>query len=267
MADGKLAVHLAQQPGEVRRKRTYEMIGLFTDFGADDIYVGQMKAALLRYGVSGAAIVDVLHAVPDYAAGAGAHLLAALRGGYPPDTVFLSVVDPGVGSERDAVVLQADSQWFVGPDNGLLSVVAARATRTRVWRITWRPVELSASFHGRDLFAPIAAWIDSGNLPADKLLEISRLSVHVDINDLAEVIYIDHYGNALTGLRAESVSKNKRLRIGTRDLAYARVFAEKAAGQAFWYENSIGLIEIAVNRGSAAALLGVRVGDPVVLEQ
>ncbi|PTB22026.1 hypothetical protein C9I57_05300 [Trinickia symbiotica] len=243
------------------------MIALFTDFGADDIYVGQMKVALLRHAAAGTPIVDVLHEVPNFDARAGAHLLAALRAWYPDGTVFLCVIDPGVGSERGAVVVQADSQWFVGPDNGLLSVVAARASRTRAWRVTWRPAGLSASFHGRDLFAPMAAWVsvagDADRLPLDKLEAMSGLDVQFGEGDLAEAIYVDHYGNVLTGLRAKALSTDARLRVGSTDVAYARVFAEVAAGQAFWYVNSIGLVEIAVNRGSAAALLGVGVGDPV----
>lgn len=243
------------------------MIALFTDFGADDIYVGQMKVALLRHAAAGTPLVDVLHEVPNYDARSGAHLLAALRGSYPDGAVFLCVVDPGVGSERHAVVVQADTQWFVGPDNGLLSVVAARASRTRTWRVTWRPSGLSASFHGRDLFAPIAAWVsvagDADRLPLDKLEEMASLDVQLGAGDLAEVIYVDHYGNVLTGLRANALSTDARLRVGSHEVAYARVFAEVPAGQAFWYVNSIGLVEIAVNRGSAAALLAVRVGDPV----
>ena len=135
------------------------MIVLFTDFGADDIYVGQVKAALLGHLPAGAVIIDLLHSVPNFHARAGAHLLAALQSGFPADTVFLSVVDPGVGTDRDAVILQADNKWYVGPDNGLLSLVAARATKTQTRRIVWRPPNLSSSFHGRDLFAPVAAWI------------------------------------------------------------------------------------------------------------
>ncbi|TDN61684.1 SAM-dependent chlorinase/fluorinase [Paraburkholderia sp. BL10I2N1] len=239
------------------------MIALFTDFGADDIYVGQLKVALLRHTPAGTSLIDVLHTAPNFGPRAGAHLLAALRSWYLPDTVFLAVVDPGVGSERDAAVLHADGQWFVGPDNGLLSVVAARAARARSWRITWRPAMLSASFHGRDLFAPMAAWLSRGDLPSDKLDETAGLRVQLGGDDLAEVIYIDHYGNLLTGLRAATVARSARLVIAAGEVAYARVFADAQVGQAFWYENSIGLVEIAVNCGSAAAQLGVRVGDRV----
>ena len=237
------------------------MIALFTDFGADDIYVGQMKVALLQHAAPGATLIDMLHSVPNYDARAAAHLLAALRGWYPADTVFLCVVDPGVGSERDAVVLQADGQWFVGPDNGLLSVVAARAANTKTWRITWRPERLSASFHGRDLFAPVAGWVSRGELDAGKLSESPGLQVQLGADDLAEVVYVDHYGNVLTGMRAGSVAKSAKLGIAGKEVAYARVFSDVPAGQAFWYENSIGLLEVAVNGGNAAMQLGARVGD------
>lgn len=249
------------------------MIALFTDFGADDIYVGQMKAALLSHAGRDVHLVDALHNVPDYDARAAAHLLAALHGAYPDGTVFLAVVDPGVGSAREpvAVMTQGDgkTQWLVGPDNGLLSVIAARASRAsgtaqvRTFRITWRPAALSASFHGRDLFAPVAAWLASGEAPADKLEETGALQVQLDAGDLAEIIYVDHYGNALTGMRAAAVADDARLRVAQTEVTRARVFSDVPEGQAFWYVNSIGLVEIAVNRGSAAAQLGLRPGHVV----
>jgi S-adenosylmethionine hydrolase len=239
------------------------MIVLFTDFGADDIYVAQVKAALIRHADPGTPILDLLHAAPNFDARAGAHLLAALQASFPAGSVFLAVVDPGVGSARDAVVLEADGKAYVGPDNGLLSVIAARAAKARTWRIIWRPQVTSASFHGRDLFAPVAAWIAAGNLAKDKIEDSARLSVELGAEDLAEVIYIDHYGNALTGLRAELVSRDAKISAGRRKLAYARVFADTPNGSAFWYENSIGLVEVAVNGGSAAQTLGLGVGDRV----
>jgi S-adenosylmethionine hydrolase len=101
------------------------MIDLLTDFGADDIYVRHVKAALLGHLPAGAIIIDLLHSVPNFHVRAGAHLPAALQSRFPADTVFLSVVDPGVGADRDALILQADNKWYVGPDNGLLSVVAS----------------------------------------------------------------------------------------------------------------------------------------------
>ena len=239
------------------------MIVLFTDFGADDIYVGQVKAVLREHLPAGAVIIDLLHSVPNFHVRAGAHLLAALQSQFPMETVFLTVVDPGVGTDRDAVILEADNKWYIGPDNGLLSVVAARATKKHNRRIVWRPPSLSSSFHGRDLFAPVAAWIARGDPPIDAIEETGGLQVRLGADDLSEVIYIDHYGNALTGLRAHNVPRSAAIATCDYRASYARVFAEAPTGSAFWYENSIGLVELAAKGASAARLLGIGVGDPV----
>lgn len=239
------------------------MIILFTDFGADDIYVGQVKARMLQTAPSGTTIVDLLHCVPDFDPHAGAHLLSALNGRFPKGAVFFAVIDPGVGGERGAAVLEADGQWFVGPDNGLLSVIAARATQTRYWRVRWRPDGMSASFHGRDLFAPVAADLAGGVLEADWLAPSEGLEVNFGADDIAQIIYIDHYGNAMTGLRSGTIDRGAAIEAVGRRLAWARVFSEVPTGSAFWYENSIGMVEIAVNQGNAAAQLGLSVGDAV----
>ncbi|WP_300453501.1 SAM-dependent chlorinase/fluorinase [Accumulibacter sp.] len=241
------------------------MIVLYTDFGHDDPYVGQMKAALLRHGRRDLPIVDLLHRVPNFDPQAGAHLLAALTRSFDAGTVFLAVVDPGVGGDRPAVVLEADDKCYVGPDNGLLSVVAARAQTRRVWRIIWRPDGLSASFHGRDLFAPVAARIAAGDWPTAALEECDGLQHVLPADDLAQVLYIDHYGNAMTGLRAADLPRNTTLTAGGAHIAPARVFADVPPGLPFWYANSVGLAEIAVNRGSAASVLALAVGSPVAL--
>jgi S-adenosylmethionine hydrolase len=133
----------------------------------------------------------------------------------------------------------------------------------RTWRIAWRPEAQSVSFHGRDLFAPVTAWVASGTLPDDKLEPTPELQVRLSGDDHLHVIYLDHYGNALTGLRARGVSESADLDVAHRRIRHARVFAGAPSGEAFWYENSLGLVEIAANRASAAALLGVRVGDPI----
>ena len=181
-------------------------IFLFTDFGAADIYVGQVKA-VLQQRASNVPVIDLLHDAPAFNAQASAHLLAALSMQIPPGSVTLAVVDPGVGGARDAVALVADGNWFIGPDNGLLSVLAVRAKACIYWRITWRPEKLSASFHGRDLFAPVTAAIARGEFPAGKAESVARLSVDFGGNDLGEIIYIDHYGNAFTGLRAHDLPR------------------------------------------------------------
>jgi S-adenosylmethionine hydrolase len=236
------------------------VIVLFTDFGIRDPYVGQLKARIAEHAPA-QAVVDLLHEVPAFNAHAGAHLLAALSGVFAPGSVFVAVVDPGVGTARDALVLSAGERWFVGPDNGLLSVVFARHPDARVWRITWRPEALSATFHGRDLFAQIAAEIARGAFPTEKLEEIERPVVEFDAGDLARVIYVDHYGNAWTGLR--NVAGKNRVAVRRHAFSHAETFGLVERGEGFWFVNSVGLVELAVNRGSVAATYGLAVGDPV----
>ncbi|HVS26676.1 MAG TPA: SAM-dependent chlorinase/fluorinase [Burkholderiales bacterium] len=240
------------------------MIILFSDFGARDLYVGQVKGVLHQYAPN-VPQIDLLHDAPAFNVKAGAHLLAALSQPFPPGSVFLAVVDPGVGTPRDAVAMEADGRWFVGPDNGLLSVLAARAEKPRFWHISWRPANLSSAFHGRDLFAPIAALVAVGNFPNDKAEEIRSLQVRLGAQDLPEIIYIDHYGNAMSGLRAKSLTLDAQLLVNGGRLKRAKVFAEVPSGTPLWYENCLGLAEIAVNTGSAAERLDLEIGDKIEL--
>jgi S-adenosylmethionine hydrolase len=202
--------------------------------------------------------VDALHDAPDFGIEPAAHLLAALAPGYPRGSVFLTVVDPGVGGKRGAIVVRADGRTFVGPDNGLLSVLWQRARRRKCFRIVWKPRRLSRSFHGRDLFAPVAAALAAKRVPKSWLDSKRAPDVLLDAGDLAQVIYVDHYGNCMTGIRAKTLPQTTVLRAGTRGLRHAHTF-EEARG-AFWYENSLGLVEIALPRGSSARALGLRVG-------
>lgn len=237
-------------------------IVLFTDFGASDLYIGQVKAVIGAHAPR-VPVLDALHAAPNFAVRPSAHLLAALAPEYPKNSVFLAVVDPGVGGPRDAIVVVADGRTFVGPDNGLLSVIWQRAQRRRLRRIAWHPSRLSETFHGRDLFAPVAARLAGRRLPRAWLAAKSAPDVLVDGNDLAAIIYIDHYGNAFTGLRAEGLPRSAVLRVAGRSLRYARTFQEAAQRRAFWHANSLGLVEIAANGASAARNLGLKVGSRV----
>ncbi len=236
-------------------------IVLYTDFGAD-LYVGQVKAVLVEHAPA-VPVIDLLHDAPAFDVGASAHLLAACLSRFAPGTVFLAVVDPGVGMERDAVVVECDGRYLVGPDNGLLSVCAARAHSVRIWSIHWRPAAMSASFHGRDLFAPIAAEIAAKAWPQAQLTDKPALDKMLDAGDAWTIIYIDRYGNACTGIRARSLTHDSALSAGGRRVSYARVFGAAGQREPFWYENSLGLAEVAANRASAAQLLGLTVGDAV----
>ena len=237
------------------------MILLFTDFGTGGLYVGQVKAVLQEHAPK-VPVIDLLHDAPAFNVKAGAHLLAALATRLPKESVTLAVVDPGVGGPREPVAVLVDGRWFVGPDNGLISVAAARAKKCEVYSIGWRPKELSASFHGRDLFAPVAAMLARGDRKTPKLKK-TALGVGFGGDDLAEVIYVDHFGNLVTGLRAGNVPRDRGLVISGRAVRYARVFSHVKSGEVFWYENSIGLAEIAANSASAAGKLGVTIGTPV----
>lgn len=237
------------------------MIVLVTDFGTRDPYAGQMHAAIR--GLVDTPVVDLLHHMPAYDVRAGAYLLDALQRQFASGTVFVGVVDPGVGSDRAPVMVNADGKWYVGPDNGLFNVICRRARSVDVSRIDWRPRRLSASFHGRDLFAPVAAKLAGGEVPQHSPWTLVETGEWPE--DLPEIIYIDHYGNVMTGIRAGSLSVGAIIRVGNRRLDSATTFAAARAGTPFWYRNSLDLVEIAVKEASAAALLDLHIGEPVTV--
>jgi S-adenosylmethionine hydrolase len=238
------------------------MIVLFTDFGLAGPYTGQVKAVLATEA-PGVPVIDLFADAPAADPRAAAYLLAAYDDRFPDASVFLGVVDPGVGTSRLPIVLQADGRWYVGPDNGLFALVARRARRTQVWEITWRPPTLSASFHGRDLFAPMAARLARGEVRPGAARAALAVPAREWPDDLAEIVYIDHYGNALTGLRAAGLPADATLVVGGHMLARAETFGAVLPGTAFWYENSNGLAELAVNGGRADRMLGVVIGSTI----
>jgi len=240
------------------------MIVLFTDFGLTDPYVGQIHA-ILAQEASGKPVIDLFHAVPGFDIRAGAYLLPAYTQRFPAGTVFICVVDPGVGSARQPVMVRADGCWYVGPDNGLLHIMARRARECETYAIRWRPSQLSASFHGRDLFAPVAASLARGDMPDSTPTTLTMPEGPAWPDDLAQILYVDHYGNGITGLRASSLSRNQHLKIGDQILERARVFADVPPKTIFWYENANGLVEIAANQDSAAMRLGLQIGDSVIV--
>ncbi len=243
------------------------MIALFTDFGLEGPYLGQVRMVLQREA-PGVPVIDLFADLPAFDAASAAYLLPAYSGlPMPEGAVVLAVVDPGVGTARAPLVVYAGGRWFVGPDNGLLSrVLAADPVGGRAWRILWRPPHLSASFHGRDLFAPVAAALALGGRPeASGILSCKAVDPQGLVGadwpqDRCAVVYIDRYGNAMTGLRAGAVRADAVLRLGDRSLRRAETFGAVAAGEAFWYGNSNGLVEIACNGARADRSLGLRIG-------
>jgi S-adenosylmethionine hydrolase len=239
------------------------MIFLYTDFGVEGPYVGQMRAAIARHAPQ-LPVIDLCHDLAPFDSRSAAYLLAALVPWLPPAALVVGVVDPGVGSARKAVVLQADGRRFIGPDNGLFSQVARRAQTAHWQELLWHPPILSASFHGRDLFAPAAAQLAQGitSMTGD----LAQAPVGGDWpQDLAQIIYVDRYGNAMTGIRACHLQPDRCLKVGGRLLSHALTFSAVPVGAAFWYENANGLVEIAVNQGRADEMLTLTCGSAVTI--
>ncbi len=234
------------------------MIVLFTDYGVAGPYLGQLQA-VLRQQAPDQDVISLIADAPRNNPRASAYLLSATTRCLKEEAIFLSVVDPGVGAFQDEpVILKLDKHWYVGPNNGLFDIVCRGGVQIKCWRIDWRPEVLSDSFHGRDLYAPVAAMLSDGKTPGR---EIPWRDEHGWPDDLKEVIYIDHFGNAMTGIRAQVLQDNVALKINGHSLAYAKTFSSVPQNAAFWYRNSQGLIEIAVNGGNAAEQLGLQIGS------
>jgi S-adenosylmethionine hydrolase len=239
-------------------------VAFFTDFGVDGPYLGQMRALLAANGVA-IPIIDLFSDVPAFNSQAAAYLLAALGDYMPEGSLFVAVVDPGVGGERRPLLVKSAAHWYVGPDNGLLSQVVRRGPEAEVRTIHWRPDNLSASFHGRDLFARVAAMVCNGEpVPGEPLSPGEMVGADWPA-DLDRVIYIDHFGNAFTGIRASALDKEQLLQVNGHSVPWARTFCEVPVSTPFWYENSNGLVEIAVNQGRADRDLALDVGTRIII--
>lgn len=239
------------------------MIFLFTDYGWQGPWRGQLQAVLMERAPH-RPVVDLMHDAPAFRPGASAHLLAALGASLPSGSICVGVVDPGVGTARDGVVLEADGRWFVGPDNGLLDVIAARAQTVRWWRIDYPPEGEARTFHGRDLFAPVAAMLANGEpVPGTPLAAGTLVHPgHAAGADRAAVIYLDGFGNAATGIRAHAAAYGDLVVAGRRIPAVG-TFADLPSGEPGWLCNSLGLVEVVANQASAAECLGLALDTEV----
>ncbi|MEE9356725.1 MAG: SAM-dependent chlorinase/fluorinase [Methylococcaceae bacterium] len=241
-----------------------KMVVLFTDFGSSGPYLGQMEA-VLRQSAPQLSVINLVSNAPR-SPRISSYLLAALRYSLPEQSVFVAVVDPGVGGPRLPLVLYADGQWFVGPDNDLLNTVAKQSIDIKWWIITWRPESCSTSFHGRDIFAPIAAMIVTDRL-TNELSSFTGPDLTDWLTDINEIIYFDDYGNAFTGLRYSETFRGRYVitEAGQR-LPPADTFCSVAKGAGFWYRNSNDLVEIAINQGSVVEQFKVKLGDLFTME-
>ncbi len=255
------------------------IITLMTDFGTDDWFTGTMKGVILRIAPR-ATVVDLTHGIPRGDIRAGAYALAASYSYFPRGTIHVVVVDPGVGSGRAAVLVRTASYCFVGPDNGVLSLALAGQRIKTIRRLEnerYFLPSVSRMFHGRDVFAPVAAHVSKG--VADHVLgpvqhDFVRLrwprvsqrggSIH------GEVVYVDRFGNAMTNIDSVSCTPQAGARVllrGTAAVPVGLFYEAVPARRPVAVPGSLGFLEIAVNGGSAAERLGLRVGSPVVVQR
>jgi len=236
------------------------MIVLLTDFGLEGPYIGQLQA-VLQQRAPGVPVIDLFSDLPPFDIQAAAYLLPAYAQGFPPGTVFVCVVDPGVGGTRPGVLLEADGRWYVGPGEGLFALLARRASHIECRRLP-EPVGAAASFHGRDVFAPVAARLALGMAVAAEPMSAVALEQPGWPDELFQVVYIDRFGNAITGVRAAAMDTAALLQVRGQQLRSARTFADVQPKAGFWYANSSGLVEFAVNQGRACDVLQLEVGTP-----
>jgi hypothetical protein len=259
------------------------MITLLTDFGSSDYFVPAVKGVILSISPD-TRIVDITHDVAAQDVHFAAFTLGACYHNFPAGAIHLAVVDPGVGSSRRAIIVAAGGYLFVGPDNGIFSFVYARESDIRVFHITRdeffrHPV--SATFHGRDVFAPVAAHLSRGVKPEEIGEEISDY-VRLEIPRPAQVgqsviegqvIHIDHFGNCVTNLTEAELEPGKtspgtRLYFGGQEISqFGLSFSEAAnRNELFAYPGSAGFWEIALWCDSAAKFVNARCGDEVILD-
>lgn len=254
-----------------------KIITLLTDFGMEDAYVASMKGVILTLCPE-AVLVDISHFTPPQDVRSGAFLLSTAFREFPAGTVHLAVVDPGVGTARKAIAIRTPRYFFVGPDNGLFSWVLSQDDKVEVRCLEnpqyWRPT-VSATFHGRDLFAPVAAHLAMG-VPIDRLgppCDPMRAEWSTPILDAegvhGEVIHVDHFGNAITNLDRETLMSFAAMDLWTVDCGGASIhpvvaaYGELGKGEILALIGSSERLEIAVNQGSAAKALGIHTGDRV----
>jgi S-adenosylmethionine hydrolase len=254
------------------------VISLLTDFGSRDAFVGIMKGVIL--GINPAVtLVDLSHEVPPQDILAGALLLRSAAPFFPPGTIHVAVVDPGVGSARRTLLVETREALFVGPDNGLLSLaVSTEVVRTvHLTNEKYFLLPRSTTFHGRDVFAPVAAHLSLGVAPEQFGPSVTTME-HISLPPVerqregltGSVIYIDHFGNLSTNITEADLRPFSRGRllvsIGVVQIhGVVASYATVEIGAPAALINSWGVLEIAVRNGSAAQCFGVQLGHPVAL--
>jgi len=259
------------------------VITLTTDFGLTDPYVAAMKGVIISI-CPFAYIIDITHDVPKFDVRGGAYLLYTATRYFPPGCIHVAIVDPGVGTPRRAIAIKTRKSIYVGPDNGVLSIATQHEGVEKVVEITERKymmASISSTFHGRDIFAPVAAYLATGT-PVEALgvevndyVKIAPSNVKVEEGMIkGEVWWIDGFGNIVTNIDNWLADKLKlgdtiTVRVNTKQYKalFASTYGNAAPGTLLLIPGSGGLLEIAVNLGNAAKLLNAKVGDTVEIKR
>lgn len=245
------------------------VITLLTDFGTADYFVGAVKGAILSVNPN-VVIVDITHEIPPQDIEAGAFMLLAAYKTFPRGTIHVAVVDPGVGSARRPIIVRANDQFFIGPDNGIFTYICDRESSPQTFHVTaekyFRP-NPSSTFHGRDIFAPVAAELSTGVTPEQfgpLINDEVRLSA---LETPLRIIHIDRFGNCVTNISRERFEgKFKSLSVNGKKIGSLRNFyGEASEKEIFAIWGSAGFLEISLNGGSAASTLEIKRAQTIAL--
>lgn len=258
------------------------IITLTTDFGLRDPYVAEMKAVILSINPN-ATIVDITHEIEKFNIRMGAHILASAAPYFPLSTIHVAVIDPEVGTRRRPLLIESDNCCFLGPDNGVLVLAAKRLGIKHVYEVSNRDFmrsKISNTFHGRDIFAPAAAFLSKGVSPKkfgpevdiDEIVTLSFAEVtRKGENMVGEVLHVDNFGNIITNFGERELKAAGKgflnVSIGGIDLKLklCKSYADGEAGKPLAILGSHDFLEIALNQDSAAEKFKVKIGDKVIL--
>jgi S-adenosylmethionine hydrolase len=261
--------------------KQFPIITLTTDFGYRDPLTGIMKGIILGLN-PGVRIVDITHGIQKYDVREAALIIGMGFRDFPLGSIHVVITDPGVGSSRRPILVAAEDHYFVGPDNGLFSVIYHETERLRVFHITaehYLRRERSTTFHGRDIFAPVAAWLSRGIDPAnfgEEITDYVKLrfpspSMPTGSTLEGEVIYIDTFGNAMTNIRRKDIDALRslkpagKMRIVSKgkEIAFKEYYSQAEDKELYALINSMDYLELFVFRGDSSRDFGMRIGDTI----
>ncbi|MEM2816090.1 MAG: SAM-dependent chlorinase/fluorinase [Candidatus Bathyarchaeia archaeon] len=257
------------------------IITLTTDFGLTDPYVAEMKAVILRINPN-VTIVDISHQIEKFNIRMGAFILASAAPYFPEGTIHIAVVDPGVGTKRKPILIEAEGAFFIGPDNGLLTFAAKKQGIKHVYEISnpkFMLPKISTTFHGRDVFAPAAAHLSRGVSPSEFGLELHEIFIPTFIEIIksgetlvGEVIHIDDFGNIITNFTSKELSEviingKIRVKLGETELSLnvCKTYADVEPLKPLAIIGSHDFLEVSMNQANAAKFFNVKVGDKITL--